>query len=92
MVLKCERSIFGGGGGKRKFIFVLEEEGYGWSKIGEALRDLSDEMRNVHNDGSLKRMRAKAQPQPLSYREALMVEDSHAPRFENEGVPVQHIV
>ena len=78
-----------GGGGRRNFIFVPEEEGNGWNKMGEALWDLSDGKRKVQRDSNQKRMMIKAQPQNLSYREALMVEQPRAKRNENEGKLVQ---
>ncbi|KAG6734605.1 hypothetical protein I3842_01G280100 [Carya illinoinensis] len=74
-----------GAGGKRKFIFVPEEVGYGWSKMGEALWELCDEKRK---DGRLMGKLSNAKPQ--SYREALMVVQPQVARSEGGGrfIPV----
>lgn len=64
-----------GGGGRRTFIFVLEEEGRGWKRMGEAVWELLPNGRFTHSNGAMKRPKeVKVQLQHHSYREALMVE------------------
>lgn len=79
-----------GGGGRRNFIFVLEEEGSGWRRLGEALWEFIYEGRNIYRgEVPMRPSMKRIQPQICTYREALLTEKAWETRKGNGGMESQ---